>query len=199
MKNLASSLQLGVLFALVVSCGASAAEIKTARETRYKAAPATLYAEVKAVTEGEYKTAVSDEGALVLQTQARWYTPDGQIDTTRGDNPSRLQDNSINLSLVVGLVKVDADSYKVQIEPIVLRQHGLTSKPDRLDAKDPLVPGWVHGKLESLQVSIFERLKPYAVAGATVPAMVPPAAAPPAALPAATGSAATEPAPPPAP
>src|SRR5215212_8903494 len=98
MKKLTLSLQLAALLAVVVSCGASASEVKTARESRYRAEPAMLYAGVKAATVGDYKIAVSDEGAYTLQTEPRWYTPEGQADTTRGNNLARLQDKSINFS-----------------------------------------------------------------------------------------------------
>jgi hypothetical protein len=178
---------------VVVSCGASAAEIKTAREARYKADPATLYAAAKAETERGYKIAAADDAAFMLQTEPRWYTPEGQADAARGNNIARLQENSINFSVVVRLAKVDADSYKVIVDPVALRLRGLSSKPEPLDPKDPSAPGWVQGKLESLQLGIHERLKPYAISGATVPAMMPatpPPAAPPPAAPSPAGSAA---------
>src|SRR5689334_25412319 len=100
MRKLSVSLQLAWLLAVVVSCGASAAELKTAREARYKADPATLYAGVKAATEGSYKIIASDEAGLMLRTEPRWYTPEGQADTTHGNNIARLQDNSVNFSVM---------------------------------------------------------------------------------------------------
>jgi hypothetical protein len=187
--------QLAWLLAMVASCGPSAAKLKTAQDARYRADPATLYAAVKAVTESSYKISSSEEGPLMLRTEARWYTPEGQVDTSRGNNIARLQDNSINFSVIVRLVKRDADSYTVNVEPVALRLHGLTSKAEPLDMKDPSVPGWVHGKVESLQLAIHDRLKEYAVTGATVPAMVPPPATPPPAAGSAAGSAAPESAP----
>lgn len=163
---------------VAVSCGPSAGQVKTAREARYKGDPATLYAAVKAATESRHKIATSDEAALALQTEGRWYTPEGQVDTARGENLARLQQNSINFSVLVRLVKGDTDSYTVSVEPIALRMSGPSSQPEPLDLKDPSVPGWVHGKADSLQLDIHERLKPYAVSGASVPAMVPAAPAP---------------------
>jgi hypothetical protein len=183
--------------AAVVSCGPSAAQVKTAREARYKGDPATLFAAVKAATESDYKIAVSDAAALMLRTEGRWYTPDGQADKTRGSDISRLQENSINFVAIVRLIKSD-DAYTVSVEPVAQRLRGLSSTPEQLDMKDPSVPGWVHGKVDSLQIAIHERLKGYAVAGASVPAMVPPAA-PPSAGSAAPEAAPAEPSPAPAP
>jgi hypothetical protein len=133
---------------------------------------------VRAATESRHKLAASDDAALVLRTEGRWYTPEGQVDTAPGGNLARLQQNSINFSVLVRLVKGDTDSYTVSIEPIVLRMSGPSSQPEPLDMRDPSVPGWVHGKVDALQLDIHERLKAYAVSGASVPAMVPPAPAP---------------------
>ena len=196
MKKRSSSLQLAWLIAVAVSCAPSAAKLKTAREARYKADPATLYAAVKGVTDVDYELASSDDSGFVLRTAPTWYTPDGQADTKHGDNIARLQENSVNFSVVVRLVKADADSYTVSVEPVALRLRGLSSKPEPLDLKDPSAPGWVRGKVDSLQLGIYDALKQYAVTGATVPAMVPPAP-PPAAGSAAPESAPAAPPPPP--
>jgi hypothetical protein len=195
MKKRSSSLQLAWLVAVAVSCAPSTAKLKTAREARYKADPATLYAAVKGVTDVDYQIASSDDSGFVLRTAPTWYTPDGQADTKHGNNIARLQENSVNFSVVVRLVKADADSYTVSVEPVALRLSGLSSKPEPLDPKDPSAPGWVQGKVQSLELGIYDGLKQYAVTGATVPAMVPPAPPP------AAGSAAPESAPaaPPAP
>jgi hypothetical protein len=148
---------------LLVACGASSAELKTAREANYEAEPAKLFQEVKAVTEHNYKIAGTDENTFTLRTAPRWYTPEGQGDASQGDNPSRLQDKSINLALVVALVKADSTSWQVKIEPIVLRKNELSSAPEQLQMSDPTVPGWVRGKIDSLQLEIHQRLKGYAV------------------------------------
>jgi len=159
-----------LVLALLVSCGASSAEVKTARDAKYKGAPATLFATMKAATEATYKILGSDEATLVLKTEPRWYTPEGQADTARGGNVARLQDNSINLSFVVALV-TDDDTYRVNVEPIILRHSTLTANPEKLQLGNPLVPGWVNGKVESLQLDLYGRLKGYAVTtGAPAPA-----------------------------
>jgi len=193
-----TKLPLSLAVAMLVSCGPTAANIKAAQDTHYKGDPATLFAGAKAATQSDYKLVSSDDAAFTLTSEGTWYTPDGQVDRAPGQNIARLQDMSINFAVVVKVVKADADTYKVDIEPIALRKQGLVSKPDRLDMSDPSVPGWVHGKVESLQLAIYERLKAYAVTGATVPAVVPAGPTPPAAGSAAgsdTGSAAPESAP----
>jgi hypothetical protein len=176
-----TNLTLCLAIATIASCGPSAANIKTAQDARYKGDPATLFAGAKAATQSDYKIVSSDDGAFTLTTEGVWYTPEGQVDRSTGQNIARLQDMSINLAVVVKVVKADADTYKVDVQPIALRKHGLVSKPETLEMSDPSVPGWVHGKLEGLELAIHDRLKAYAATGASVPAVVPSAPPPPAA------------------
>jgi hypothetical protein len=196
------TLTLWLAIATVASCGPSAGSIKAAEDTRYKADPATLFAGAKAATASDYKLVSSDDAAFTLTTEGVWYTPEGQVDRAPGQNIARLQDMSINFAVVVKVVKADADTYKVAVEPIALRKEGLVSKPVKLEMTDPSVPGWVHGKVETLDLAIHDRLKSYAVTGATVPAVVPSGTPSPAAGSGAgsaagsnAGSAAPEPAP----
>jgi len=165
--------KLVVLLVVAVACAPSQAELNTARATTYKAPPATLFGAMKATTGDSYTIAGADEAQLVVQTQATWYTPDGQVDTMVGDNLARLQDNSINFAVIVRLVKTTGDSYAVSVEPIALRLRGLGSKAERVDPSDPDVPGWVRGKVASLEMSLHRALKGYATTGTTVPAVAP--------------------------
>ena len=151
---------------------------------------------MKAATERTYKIAKSDEAALGLETEPTWYTPEGAVDHTQG-NIARLQDNSINLALVVELVKADPGTYTLTVLPIVLRLHaGGSSIPERLELTDPSMPGWVKGKVDSLALEIYQALKQYAVAThGTMPAASPASPASPAAAPAPASPTATSPAP----
>jgi hypothetical protein len=176
--------------ALIASCGSSSAELKTARDTSYKAPPATLFAAAKAATEAaHYNVKLEDPDAMKLETDPKWYTPDGQLDASVGNNISQYQQDSINLGFVVQLPKSGADSYKLSVSRIVLRKHGLSSNPETMDPEDPAVPPWVAGKASALELGIHDALKPYAVGGTTSGTM--PVPAPPATP--------TEPAPAPAP
>ena len=195
-----------VLIALLVACGGSSA-LKGAREARYTADEATLFNEVKAVVGKDYPIVLEDPGNLMLKTQPRWHTPEGPLDQAPGDNAARLNEGSINLSFVVTLLKVDA-AYRVKVEPIILRKDAISSAPEKLSPENALVPGWVHGRIESLEIAIHDKLKAYAAgtggsaaAPAPAPAAAPPASEPPPvddAAGSATGPAAESP-PPPAP
>ncbi len=152
-----------LLVLLLVSCGASAGEVKTARETTYVGEPAAMFNELKAATAVNYTLAETDANSHAIRTAGRWFTPEGQVDTKANTNPSSVQDKSINLALLVGLVEVDARSFKVVIEPMVRRKNELSSELETLKPGDPTVPGWVRGKVDSLQVEIHHRLGAYVI------------------------------------
>jgi hypothetical protein len=164
-----------VLLALLVACGGSSAQVKTAREARYNAPEATLLNEVKAVVVAKnYQIALEDPGNLLLETRKIWHTPEGLVDTAPGDNAARLNEGSINLSFVVSIPKVEG-AYQVKVVPVILRKDAISSAPQSLTPENALVPGWVHGRIEALEVAIYERLKSYAATGGTAPAVAPPA------------------------
>jgi hypothetical protein len=185
--------------ALTASCGSSSSELKTARDTTYKAPAATLFAAAKAATTGaRYKIKLEDPDAMKLATEPVWYTPDGQADLgSVGNNISQYQEDSIDLGFVVELPKAGADSYKLSVTRIVLRKHGLSSNPETMDPEDPAVPPWVAGKASALELSIHDALKPYAVGGTSTSGTMPVPAPTPAPAPAPATPA--EPAPAPAP
>lgn len=174
------SLSIGALVALVVSCGPSGAELKTAQDAHYKGDPSQIYAAVReAAAKSDFPEQMSDEGNLLWKSAGRWYTPDGQIDSTGGVNPAARQAESIQLAVEVGLVK-DGDAFVVIVKPIAGRMRGLSSNPEPMVYNDPGTPGWVHTKVENLQIKIYERLKPFAApsGGPAAPGSLPPATQP---------------------
>lgn len=150
-----------LILALVLTCACGASSTG-ARDTLYKAPPATLFSTARAVADGEhYKVIAADERTNHLETEPVWYTPDGQIDTATGRNVARLQNDSINLAFAID-VKPMGDSARVIVTPAIHRMHGLSSLPETVDAEDPSLPGWVTGKTSSLQTKIHDALVQYA-------------------------------------
>ena len=188
--------KLALLLALI-ACGGTSSQVKTAREARYTAPEATLFNEVKAVVGKDYPIVLEDPNTLTLKTQQRWHTPEGPLDTAPGDNAARLNEGSINLSFVVSINKVEG-GHRVKVEPVILRKDAISSAPEKLSPENALVPGWVHGRIDSLEIAIHDRLKTYTGAGAPAapapavteppPETVPPSAPAPEAGPAGSGS-----------
>lgn len=154
------------LIALValVACGPSGKEVAKAKQARYQGDKLTLFAAVKAATESKFKLQKSDETTLGMQTIGRWYSPDGLAVSASTDDVRDLVDQSINLTIVVELLP-DGDNWVVAVRAIMMRFNKGQPKPDPLDAKNPSVPGWVHGKIDQLQFAIYERMKQYEVKG----------------------------------
>lgn len=172
------------------ACGPSGKQIATAKQARYQGDPQQLFATMKAAVESKYKVMKSDEASRGLQTDGRWYNPEGQaVSATMGDVRD-VPDQSINVSLVVELLP-EGQSFVVSIKPVFLRYHKGRPNPDVLDAKDPSVPGWAHGKGDNLAVEIYNAMKQYEVKVA--PAATPPAAPAPGAAPAPAAGSGTEP------
>jgi hypothetical protein len=193
------------LLVVIAACAGSSAELKTAHEARYRGEPAVLLTAMRSVTAATYNVVAVDESTLAVKTEPKWYNPEGQADQTGGNNLARLREDSINFSVVVKLVPADG-TFTVNVEPTVLRLHGLSSKLENMSMSDPLTPGWVHGKVESLEVALYQKLKAYLAAGgasAAAPAVAPapptPASATPPDPAPAPAPAPTEPSPTPAP
>ncbi len=205
MKNIACSV-LALGLAALAACGPSGKQVASAKQARYQGDRLQIFAAMKQAVETKYKIDKSDEAALGLQTEVRWYNPEGQAVASPMGDARDVPDQSLGIALVVELLP-EGDRHVVSVKPLILRYHKGRPNPDVLEANDPSLPGWVHGKGDNLQVEIYEALKQYAVDGAAGPAPAPTPgpdpAAPPAAGPAdpaaapdpAAGSAAPAPAP----
>jgi hypothetical protein len=163
----------------LVACGPSSNEVKTSKEAHYNGDKLVLFQAARTATEAKYKLAKVDETTLGLQTVGRWYNPEGQIASERGDDMRDVPDKSINITLVVTLLP-DGESWVVAVKPVMMRYFQGRPNPDKLEPNDPSVPGWATGKVDNLSVEIHEALKQYevkSVAGAMPPPAAPPSSA----------------------
>jgi hypothetical protein len=191
MRNLVLS---ALALAALVACGPSSKEVATAKSARYQGDKLELFANVKTATEAKYKVMKSDETSLGLQTEARWFSPEGLAVTPRGDNDMRdVPDKSVHIALVVTMLP-DGSNWVVKVTPMLERWNIGIPKPEPLKEGDASLPGWVQGKVDELAMAIHSQLAKFEVK--SVPQMVPaaPATAPAPDEPTA-GSAAPAPAP----
>lgn len=161
MRNVVVTLSVFVLTMFVAACGPSAKEMGAAKAAHYKGDKLQLFATARAAAETKYTLQKVDETALGFQTQGKWYTPEGLV-AERQDDMRMVPDRSLNIVLVVTLVP-DGDTWVVKVEPVMLRYFQGRPNPDKLDAKDPSVPGWVNDRVEALQYEIYTALKQYEV------------------------------------
>ena len=170
MRNLVLS---ALALAALVACGPSSKEVATAKSARYQGDKLELFAHVKAATEAKYKLTKSDETSLGLQTEARWFSPEGLAVTPRGEGDMRdVPDKSVHIALVVTMLP-DGSNWVVKVTPMLERWNTGIPKPEPLKENDASLPGWVQGKVDELAMAIHSQLAKYEVKG--VPQMVPPA------------------------
>lgn len=168
MRNLVLS---ALALAALVACGPSSKEVATAKSARYQGDKLELFANVKTATEAKYKVMKSDETSLGLQTEARWFSPEGLAVTPRGENDMRdVPDKSVNIALVVTMLP-DGSNWVVKVTPILERWNTGIPKPEPLKEGDASLPGWVQGKVDELAMAIHSQLAKYEVK--SVPQMVP--------------------------
>ena len=144
------------------ACGPSSGELKSAKTAHYKGDKVAMFNATKDAVEAKYKLQKSDENALGMQTNGRWYTPEGLAAAESGGDMLVVPDNSINIAFVVTLVP-DGDSYVVNVKPLLMRYHAGSPQPEPLTENDASLPGWVHGKVDGLALDIHNALKDYEV------------------------------------
>ena len=179
MKNLSFSVAALATIAVGVlglaACGPSSKEVAMAKTARYKGDKLEIFAAVKSATEAKYKLTKSDETTLGLQTEARWFSPEGLSQTPRGDGTEMqdLVDKSINIALVVTMLP-DGDAWVVKVTPVMSRFNRGIPKPEPVKEGDASLPGWVESKVDTLALDIHTALGKYEVK--TVPGAAPPPA-----------------------
>jgi hypothetical protein len=165
------------LFTIVaVACGPSSKEVGAAKTARYQGDKLTMFSAVKATVESKYKLAKSDETTLGMQTQPRWFSPEGLAASATSDDARDLPDKSMNIALVVTMLP-DGDAWIVKVSPLMLRKNSGMPKPDPVKDGDPSVPGWVDSRVDQLALDIHTALAKYEVPTGG-PKVVPPGPAP---------------------
>jgi hypothetical protein len=158
-----------VAIAAVVACGPSSAEIKTARTSMYVGPPEAMFKTIIDTTAETYKIADAhrvgeDELAneYELITEGQWYNPEGGRQSAGAGDFVQLVDRSIQLSLIVQLTQREGNRYLVTVTPKTFQHVSGSPKPRELAPDDPNLPGWVQGRVDTLQFEIHKRLQNYA-------------------------------------
>jgi len=171
----------------LVACGPSNSEVKSAKEAHYRGDKIAMFNALRGAVEEKFKLQKSDETTLGLETIARVYTPEGMLanegnseKNKSGGYNSMFPDNSIIMKFIVTML-ADGDSYVVRVKPMMERYHAGSPKTEPLREDDPSLPGWTIGKVDGVQLDIYNALKQYEVksVGGVAPAPSGPPAPPP--------------------
>jgi hypothetical protein len=152
----------GLLTILAVACGPSSKEVATAKTAHYQGDKLMLFATVKAEVESKYKISTSDETTLGMQTQARWFSPEGLTTSATAEDERDLPDKSIYFAVVVTLLP-DGSSWVVRVKPLLKRKNKGMPKPDDIKEGDASLPGWVESRTDQLALDIHKALAKYEV------------------------------------
>jgi hypothetical protein len=154
-----------LLASMVTGCAASALEIKRAHEAHYRGPAIQLYmGAARAVDHKHYALDASDPDHGELYTLIKVFSETGDLESAGSDNVIMVSGKSISLSFHVRVVSAgDHDEYAIAVEPMIKRIVAGRPNLDDLTIDDPSLPGWVHGRLDELEVEIHDELSDYEV------------------------------------
>jgi len=145
--------------AALAACGASNAEIKTAKTAIYVAQPDQLLQIAMRTAEENYKIGELDKDAHMFATAPRIYSPEGDLQSPGAGDFVRMDNHSVRVSLVVRIVDVDGGEL-VTVTPNTLQFLSGSPKPRELTPDDPNLPPFVKGRAEALAVAIYDAARP---------------------------------------
>lgn len=148
-----------VMLLVAGACGPSNTQIMTAKAARYRA-PGTQVMDVALqVTQRTYKIGEVDLQGRQFATQSQWYAPTGGRISPNTDGRGEFINaggGDIQLTLIVRVRDLDTGQVMVEVIPKTFQLVSGSPKPRELPPDDPNVPGWVHGRVDTLSVAIYE-------------------------------------------
>ncbi|MBE7450708.1 MAG: hypothetical protein HS111_17970 [Kofleriaceae bacterium] len=159
----AAAVAVVALAALVSLVGCGGGQTKAARTARYRAEATVVFAAVIQAVGVKNKVERADAPSGVVLTVPRWFRPQGTYSMADATGEQyMLEDGSILLRHEIRVVGGDGE-YKVEVIPHIAQMRSGYAQPIPLKPDDLAVPGWVHGRTDSLYLEIYERLKEYEV------------------------------------
>ncbi len=150
---------------VLVGCGPSVAEIKTAKATTYVGDAVEIAQAAQLVVAETYKVdevGRTDEAFRII-TAEQWYSPEGGRQSAGADDFVQLVDRSVMLQMIVDIVPTAENHAVIQVTPRTMQHISGSPKPRELAADDPNLPGWVTGRVDQLHHDIYKGLQKYVV------------------------------------
>lgn len=135
-----------------------------AKSAGYAGEPSTMFDIIEATTAETYKIGevLREEGEYALATAPQWYSPEGGRQSAGAGDYVQVVDRSVQLMMIVRLVE-QGDRYMVTVTPKTFQHLSGSPQPRELEPDDPSLPGWVHGRVDSLHLDLHKALQKYAV------------------------------------
>ncbi|CAN5577430.1 hypothetical protein BH11MYX1_BH11MYX1_30780 [soil metagenome] len=152
-----------LLLLAFAACGASSAELRTARTTVYTTDGGQLLSLAQqAAADKHYKLGAVDDGHLMFETQPTFYSAEGDLQTPGADNYTLVRNNSVQVSFIVELQALADREFAVRVTPHTYQYLAGSPQMRPLEPEDPNLPPWIHGRADALQVAIYDRAKNFA-------------------------------------
>jgi hypothetical protein len=157
---------LPLLLLVFAACAVSNAEVRTAKTAQYvtdHGEQLFAFAE-QAAADKNYKVGAADDGHLTFETQPKWFSSEGDLQTAGADDYTLIRGHSVKVSFVVVITETQENHYVVTVTPHTWQYIGGSPQLRPLEPEDPNLPPWVLGRADALTVAIYDRSKGFAVA-----------------------------------
>lgn len=154
-----------VVIALLFACGASAQEIKSAKDARYNGNIADMLdIALESTRQAGYTVddrRVDDIHSAFL-TEPRWYQYGGQPESHLRGNEYRIHTDSVLVGFLVRLEHVEdaREMTRVTVSPVVRSN---ISGP--LEPANPKIPSWVNDKANEIWIAVHKSLAKFEIRG----------------------------------
>jgi hypothetical protein len=144
---------------VMVGCGASNEEIRSAKLAVYRAPIDNVFeAAIQTAQEG-YSLGGIDAPNHRFATSPQFYSEEGmRLTAGAGDVVQNVRGNSILMHLVVEVFRADG-GVSVVVTPRTFQIISWSPKPRELSPNDANFPGFVKGRVDALTLAIYQRLQ----------------------------------------
>ncbi|MBA3464849.1 MAG: hypothetical protein H0T46_33255 [Deltaproteobacteria bacterium] len=157
---------LSLLLLIVLGCGPSSREVRTAKLAEYNAQTAHILDIATQVVQRSYKVADIDPKQATIVTGAQWYNEDGGrrgiANEGNGDYLVNMRGGDIELSLEVRVLGAAGGRVIVTVQPRTRQLVSGSPQPRSLAPDDPNLPPWVKGRVDTLAVDIYNAARQFA-------------------------------------
>ncbi|HEY4181472.1 MAG TPA: hypothetical protein VGM90_31715 [Kofleriaceae bacterium] len=159
---------LGLAAATLGGCGASAAEIKTAKTAEYKLPPQSMLDIATQVAQIDYKLLAGSVDVVngTFSTEPQWYHADGGRISAYNEGTGdyvNAHGGDVQVWFVVEVRQISDNYVAVDVQPKTLQLIAGSPQPRELQTDDPNLPPWIHGRVDELALKIYDSAKQYAI------------------------------------
>ena len=147
--------------------GASNHDVQTAKAAQYTSTADQLFDIALQTTQAEYKIGPVEPADHRFSTEPQFYNSEGGRQSPGAGGFVAMSDGSIQLTMIVDVIPTEGGHFAVVVTPLAYQVIAGSPKPRELKPNDPYLPGWVHGRVDTLAVAIYEHAKSLVTPGSS--------------------------------